>query len=240
MLYGTTKEFLDFFSLGDLRELPTLREYSELTDESRQVMSDRLGIGLDETARAADDGDGEGGEGGEGGGGDGGGGDDGGTGGNGHGGNGHGGNGHGENGHGGFDPDGVPDGHGEVSFEASDDLDERTQIDAAASEVSVEAAADEVSVEASADDEDHGPIEAVMADEATTDEVRADDVDAAAVSAESGWPEGSGRVGEPSEQPLEAMASLEEASEETFGEVMDPLLVAEARVEHVVVESETE
>ena len=44
MLYGTTKEFLDFFSLGDLRELPTLREYSELTAESRKVMSDRLGI----------------------------------------------------------------------------------------------------------------------------------------------------------------------------------------------------
>ncbi|MBA3500940.1 MAG: SMC-Scp complex subunit ScpB, partial [Deltaproteobacteria bacterium] len=43
MLYGTTKEFLDFFSLGDLRELPTLREYSELTDESRQVMTDELG-----------------------------------------------------------------------------------------------------------------------------------------------------------------------------------------------------
>ena len=40
MLYGTTKEFLDFFSLGDLRELPTLREYSELSDESRQVMSE--------------------------------------------------------------------------------------------------------------------------------------------------------------------------------------------------------
>ncbi len=54
MLYGTTKEFLDFFSLGDLRELPTLREYSELTDESRQVITDRLG--------PADD-DGEGGEG---------------------------------------------------------------------------------------------------------------------------------------------------------------------------------
>jgi segregation and condensation protein B len=43
-LYGTTKEFLDFFSLGDLRELPTLREYSELTAESRKVMSDRLGL----------------------------------------------------------------------------------------------------------------------------------------------------------------------------------------------------
>jgi segregation and condensation protein B len=47
MLYGTTKEFLDFFSLGDLRELPTLREYSELSDESRRVMSDRLGIDPD-------------------------------------------------------------------------------------------------------------------------------------------------------------------------------------------------
>jgi segregation and condensation protein B len=47
MLYGTTSEFLDFFSLQDLRELPTLREYSELTAESRQVMSDRLGVGLE-------------------------------------------------------------------------------------------------------------------------------------------------------------------------------------------------
>src|SRR5205814_7939990 len=47
LLYGTTKEFLDFFSLSDLRELPTLREYSELTAESRRVMSDRLGIELD-------------------------------------------------------------------------------------------------------------------------------------------------------------------------------------------------
>src|SRR6185436_17186527 len=47
MLYGTSKEFLDFFSLGDLRELPTLREYSELTEESRKVMSDRLGISPD-------------------------------------------------------------------------------------------------------------------------------------------------------------------------------------------------
>jgi segregation and condensation protein B len=32
LLYGTTKEFLDFFSLHDLRELPTLREYSELSE----------------------------------------------------------------------------------------------------------------------------------------------------------------------------------------------------------------
>lgn len=48
-LYGTTKEFLDFFSLGDLRELPTLREYSELSEESRRVMSERLGIDPDAT-----------------------------------------------------------------------------------------------------------------------------------------------------------------------------------------------
>ncbi len=48
MLYGTTKEFLDFFSLGDLRELPTLREYSELTAESRQVVLDRLGDATNE------------------------------------------------------------------------------------------------------------------------------------------------------------------------------------------------
>jgi segregation and condensation protein B len=86
MLYGTTKEFLDFFSLGDLRELPTLREYSELTAESRKVMSDRLGI-------SPDGGDGDGGDGSSGG--------DGGHSGNGHSGNGHGGNGHGGNGHGG-------------------------------------------------------------------------------------------------------------------------------------------
>ena len=53
MLYGTTKEFLDFFSLGDLRELPTLREYSELTAESRQVMSDRLGIPVEAASASA-------------------------------------------------------------------------------------------------------------------------------------------------------------------------------------------
>ncbi len=46
ILYGTTQSILEFFSLGDLRELPTLREYSELTAESRQVMSDRLGVPL--------------------------------------------------------------------------------------------------------------------------------------------------------------------------------------------------
>ncbi|MGE5181394.1 MAG: SMC-Scp complex subunit ScpB [Acidobacteriota bacterium] len=52
LLYGTTKEFLDFFSLSDLRELPTLREYSELTAESRQVMTAKLG---DDTEQATGD-----------------------------------------------------------------------------------------------------------------------------------------------------------------------------------------
>ena len=45
LLYGTTREFLDFFSLNDLRELPTLREFSELTEESRGVV-ERLGLDL--------------------------------------------------------------------------------------------------------------------------------------------------------------------------------------------------
>ena len=35
LLYGTTKEFLEFFNLRDLKELPTLREFHELTDEHR-------------------------------------------------------------------------------------------------------------------------------------------------------------------------------------------------------------
>jgi len=38
ILYGTTRDFLDFFSLSDLRELPTLREYSELTPENQEAV----------------------------------------------------------------------------------------------------------------------------------------------------------------------------------------------------------
>jgi segregation and condensation protein B len=53
LLYGTTKEFLDFFSLSDLRELPTLREYSELSEEHRKVVDEQHGdeeAASDETA----------------------------------------------------------------------------------------------------------------------------------------------------------------------------------------------
>ena len=35
MLYGTTREFLEFFNLRDLRDLPTLREFYELSEEQR-------------------------------------------------------------------------------------------------------------------------------------------------------------------------------------------------------------
>jgi segregation and condensation protein B len=38
LLYGTTREFLEFFNLRDLKDLPTLREYNELTDENREKM----------------------------------------------------------------------------------------------------------------------------------------------------------------------------------------------------------
>jgi segregation and condensation protein B len=51
LLYGTTREFLDFFSLSDLRELPTLREFSELSAESQEAVRK---LGMDE---AAPDGD---------------------------------------------------------------------------------------------------------------------------------------------------------------------------------------
>ncbi len=34
LLYGTTKDFLEFFNLKDLKDLPTLREFYELNEES--------------------------------------------------------------------------------------------------------------------------------------------------------------------------------------------------------------
>jgi segregation and condensation protein B len=38
ILYGTTREFLEFFALRDLNALPTLREFQELTEESREIV----------------------------------------------------------------------------------------------------------------------------------------------------------------------------------------------------------
>ncbi|MGB8931214.1 MAG: SMC-Scp complex subunit ScpB [Anaeromyxobacteraceae bacterium] len=38
ILYGTTREFLEFFALKDLASLPTLREFHELSRENREIV----------------------------------------------------------------------------------------------------------------------------------------------------------------------------------------------------------
>jgi len=43
ILYGTTGTFLEFFSLKSLKDLPTLREFTELNEESRRVVEQELG-----------------------------------------------------------------------------------------------------------------------------------------------------------------------------------------------------
>ncbi len=43
LLYGTTPAFLEFFGLKSLKELPTLREFAELSDESRAIAEAELG-----------------------------------------------------------------------------------------------------------------------------------------------------------------------------------------------------
>ncbi len=48
MLYGTTPSFLEAFSLKSLRDLPTLREYTELSEESRQTFETELGVSAPE------------------------------------------------------------------------------------------------------------------------------------------------------------------------------------------------
>jgi segregation and condensation protein B len=43
LLYGTTREFLEFFNLKNLASLPTLREFQELSEESRQIVEEQTG-----------------------------------------------------------------------------------------------------------------------------------------------------------------------------------------------------
>ena len=38
ILYGTTREFLEFFALKDLASMPTLREFHELSEEHREIL----------------------------------------------------------------------------------------------------------------------------------------------------------------------------------------------------------
>jgi segregation and condensation protein B len=40
LLYGTTREFLELFNLRDLTQLPTLREFQELSEEHRQIVEE--------------------------------------------------------------------------------------------------------------------------------------------------------------------------------------------------------
>jgi segregation and condensation protein B len=52
ILYGTTSAFLEFFGLKSLKDLPTLREFTELSDESLRVAEAELGDVVPEAAPA--------------------------------------------------------------------------------------------------------------------------------------------------------------------------------------------
>ncbi|MBS2013779.1 MAG: SMC-Scp complex subunit ScpB [Deltaproteobacteria bacterium] len=49
-IFGTTNTFLEFFGLRSLKDLPTLKEFTELTDESRQEYEEELGEVPDDAA----------------------------------------------------------------------------------------------------------------------------------------------------------------------------------------------
>jgi segregation and condensation protein B len=53
ILYGTTGGFLEFFGLKSLKDLPTLKEFTELSDESRRTAEAELGEVLPEPAGLA-------------------------------------------------------------------------------------------------------------------------------------------------------------------------------------------
>jgi segregation and condensation protein B len=55
LLYGTTKEFLGFFSMKDLKSLPTLQDFAELSDEHRAALGlgPKQAEGEDEETRLA-------------------------------------------------------------------------------------------------------------------------------------------------------------------------------------------
>src|SRR5205807_8063197 len=44
LLFGTTKEFLELFNLRDLTQLPTLREFQELSEESRKIVEEEAPV----------------------------------------------------------------------------------------------------------------------------------------------------------------------------------------------------
>jgi len=58
ILYGTSAGFLQLFGLSSLKDLPTLREFTELNEESRRTVERELGETMEEQlGGVADDGD---------------------------------------------------------------------------------------------------------------------------------------------------------------------------------------
>lgn len=47
LVYGTTPHFLEFFGLGSLKDLPTLQEFSDLTDEHKALFEEKIGQNID-------------------------------------------------------------------------------------------------------------------------------------------------------------------------------------------------
>jgi segregation and condensation protein B len=47
LVYGTTPGFLEFFGLSGLKDLPTLQEFSELTDEHKALFEQKTGESID-------------------------------------------------------------------------------------------------------------------------------------------------------------------------------------------------
>ncbi len=47
LVYGTAPQFLEFFGLGSLKDLPTLQEFSDLTDEHKALFERKTGESID-------------------------------------------------------------------------------------------------------------------------------------------------------------------------------------------------
>jgi segregation and condensation protein B len=47
LVYGTTAAFLEFFGLSGLKDLPTLQEFSDLTDEHKALFEEKIGEPID-------------------------------------------------------------------------------------------------------------------------------------------------------------------------------------------------
>jgi segregation and condensation protein B len=48
LLYGTAPYFLEFFGMNSLKDLPTLREFTELNEENRELFQQRTGGSIED------------------------------------------------------------------------------------------------------------------------------------------------------------------------------------------------